>query len=90
MERRRKGEVQKKRERDRDIGGYIKKTENTQKERGEERKTAREVCWWGKKGDGGKRERKEEMGGLLEIKHRRLADLTRPQTRDMVVYLHPP
>ena len=35
-------------------------------------------------------EREEEMGGLLEIKHRRLTDLTRPQTRDMVVYLHPP
>lgn len=59
MERRRKGEVQKKRERDRDIGGYIKKTENTQKERGEERKTARERCVGGEKRGMGAREREK-------------------------------
>lgn len=33
--------------------------------------------------------RQEEMGGLVEIQHRRLTDLTRPKTRDMVVNFHP-
>lgn len=30
----------------------------------------------------------EEMGGWLEMQHRCMADLTRPQTRDMEVSFH--